>query len=125
VLTIIGLQSLSLVSNFSDIHILIDLLKEEQFLRTKQNRITIKMHSNINGKDLQSLLSLYNQEIDKLKEKLLNGESWENLKPQRANITELAIAIQKLHGYVVTNKIDKEAKPHVAQSSKLADEAAG
>jgi hypothetical protein len=83
------------------------------------------MHSNINGKDLQSLLSLYNQEIDKLKEKLLNGESWENLKTQRANITELAIAIQKLHGYVVTNKIDKEAKPHVAQSSKLADEAAG
>ena len=83
------------------------------------------MHSNINGKDLQSLLSLYNEEIDKLKEKLLNGESWENLKPLRANITELAIAIQKLHGYVVTNKIDKEAKPHVAQSSKLADEAAG
>lgn len=83
------------------------------------------MQTNTDGKDLLTLLSLYNQEIDKLKEKLLNGESWENLKPLRANITELAIAIQKLHGYVVTNKIDTDEHSHLAQPGKLKDERAG
>jgi hypothetical protein len=59
------------------------------------------MQLDITNSDLQTLLALYNHEIDKLKEKLLNGESWENLKPVRTNITELAIAIQKAHGYNV------------------------
>ena len=59
------------------------------------------MQLDITNTDLQTLLALYNQEIEKLKEKLLNGESWENLKPVRANITELAIAIQKSHGFNV------------------------
>jgi hypothetical protein len=59
------------------------------------------MQLDITNSDLQTLLTLYNHEIDKLKEKLLNGESWENLKPVRLNITGLAIAIQKAHGYNV------------------------
>jgi len=56
------------------------------------------MPLDITNTDLEILLTLYNQEIEKLKEKLLNGESWENLKPVRNIITELAIAIQKSHG---------------------------
>jgi len=58
------------------------------------------MQPDITSKDLPALLTLYNQEIDILKDKLLNGESWENLRNQRRNITELAIAIHKLHNYV-------------------------
>jgi len=56
----------------------------------------------IKGKDLPTLLALYNQEIDLLREKLLNGESWESLRNLRRNITELAIALQKSHQYIVT-----------------------
>lgn len=59
------------------------------------------MKYELKGKDLPTLLALYNQEIDTLKEKLLNGELWENLQTQRRNVTELAIAIQKLHSYSV------------------------
>lgn len=74
------------------------------------------MQLNITGSDLQTLLTLYNQEIEKLKEKLLNGETWENVKPVRRNITELAIAIQKSHGYNValagrTNMANQEKSP--------------
>lgn len=53
------------------------------------------MKHELREKNLQTLLSLYNLEIDTLKEKLLNGESWENLQIQRRNVTELAIAIHK------------------------------
>ena len=60
-----------------------------------------EMQPDITNTELETLLTLYNQEIEKLKEKLLNGESWENLRPIRSNITELAIAIQKSHGYNV------------------------
>lgn len=49
--------------------------------------------------------SRHNKEIDTLKEKLINGETWENLKNHRRNITELAVAIDKMHGYIVPNKI--------------------
>jgi len=48
------------------------------------------MQHDVTGKKYQSLLNLYNQEIDTLKEKLLIGESWENLKANRKNIRELA-----------------------------------
>ena len=50
---------------------------------------------------LETLLALYNQEIDKLKEKLLNGETWEATKSIRNNITELAITLQKSYNYVL------------------------
>ena len=64
------------------------------------------MQHDLTGKDYQSLLSLYNHEIDTLKEKLLNGESWDSLKVQRRNITELAVALQKKHGHVFPAKMD-------------------
>jgi hypothetical protein len=63
------------------------------------------MQLNIKGKDFQTLLVLYNQEIGSLNEKLLNGESWENLKSHRRNITELAIAIHKSHGHTVPERV--------------------
>lgn len=53
------------------------------------------MKLSITNTDVPTLLSLYNQELDTLKAKLLNGESWENLSQHRKNITELAIAIHK------------------------------
>jgi hypothetical protein len=62
------------------------------------------MQTEIKDHDLQTLLVLYNQEIDMLKEKLLNGETWDNLKKHRKNITELAIAIHK-NGYILPNKL--------------------
>jgi hypothetical protein len=36
------------------------------------------MKHELKGKDLRTLLALYNQEIDSLQEKLLDGELWEN-----------------------------------------------
>jgi hypothetical protein len=68
------------------------------------------MQLDFTNKDLQTLLTLYNQETEKLKEKLLNGESWENVKPVRRNITELGIAIQKSYGYIVSNKSSNPAE---------------
>jgi len=63
------------------------------------------MQIDIKGKDLQTLIALYSQEIDLLKEKLLNGESWENLRNQRRNITELAIAIHREHQFVISENL--------------------
>ena len=56
---------------------------------------------------LETLLALYNQEIDKLKEKLLNGETWEATKSIRNNITKLGITLQRSHNYILTG----QAKP--------------
>lgn len=76
--------------------------------------------------DLQALLTLYNQEIEKLKEKLLNGESWENLKPIRKNITELAIAIQKAHGInVALSGPLSQTSPSSSKTDKLNSEVVG
>ena len=66
------------------------------------------MHTEFEGKDLEALLVLYNSEIKLLKEKLLNGEPWDNLRDQRRNITELAISIHKLHNYIVPEKLIKD-----------------
>jgi hypothetical protein len=82
-------------------HFFLIWISKEQFLLPEANPNNHKMQLDITNSDLQTLLALYNHEIDKLKVKLLNGESWENLKPVRSNITELAIAIQKAHGYNV------------------------
>jgi hypothetical protein len=54
----------------------------------------------IKDRSFDTLFALYNQEIDTLKDKLLNGESWENLANTRRNITELAIALHRSHDYV-------------------------
>ena len=62
------------------------------------------MHIETQGKDLISLITLYNQEIDILKSKLLNGVPWEELIHCRKNITELAVAIHKSSGYKVPDK---------------------
>ena len=75
------------------------------------------MQLNITNTDLQTLLTLYNQEIDTLKEKLLNGESWEKLKPIRQNITELAIAIQKFHGFNVAKASSFDSRPSSANQT--------
>ena len=63
------------------------------------------MHIETKGKDLSALLELYNKEIDTLKSKLLNGIPWEELVAVRRNITELAIAIHRLHNYKLTDEL--------------------
>jgi flagellar biosynthesis chaperone FliJ len=50
-------------------------------------------------KELSVLLDQYNQQIDTLKSKLLNGVSWEDLQTLRRSITQLGIAIQKTYDY--------------------------
>jgi hypothetical protein len=81
------------------------------------------MQLDITNKDLPTLLTLYNQEIEKLKEKLLNGESWENLRVVRRNITELAIAIQKVHGFnvAIPKKVCASNTEEVVQTDPLPD----
>ena len=64
------------------------------------------MHIETKGKDLATLLHLYNQEINTLKSKLLNGIPWEKLVTTRRNITELAIAIHKSHGFDLPEERD-------------------
>ena len=51
------------------------------------------MNLTIENTDLSTLLTMYNQEIDTLKAKMLNGASWESLTPHRRQITLLAVAI--------------------------------
>ncbi len=53
------------------------------------------MQNKPKSKNVESLLNQYNHEIDKLKEKLLNGESWDNLVENRHDITRLAIAVHQ------------------------------
>jgi hypothetical protein len=57
-------------------------------------------------KHYQALLNLYNLEIDTLKENLLNGEPWDNLKVLRRNITELAMALHKSYGHKFSQNVD-------------------
>ena len=52
---------------------------------------------------LETLLALYNQEIDKLKDKLLNGETWEATKSIRNNITELGVTLQRSYNYILAS----------------------
>jgi len=59
------------------------------------------MQHKLKGRDLSALLALYNQEVEALRAQLLNGESWDALKQQRKNVTQLAIALHKYHNYVV------------------------
>jgi hypothetical protein len=53
------------------------------------------MNLSTENADLPTLLHLYNQEIDILKSKLLSGESWENLKMHRKNVSRLAMALYR------------------------------
>jgi len=47
------------------------------------------------NEDLEILLKQYNNQIDLLKEKLLNGVSWDQLVDDRTKITELAVSVRK------------------------------
>jgi len=49
----------------------------------------------------------------------LNGESWENLRNQRRNITELAIAIHKQHHSVVADNMRTHNPTEFPQSEDL------
>lgn len=62
-------------------------------------------------KDLSALLALYNREIDTLKSRLLSGASWEELAPNRRNITELAIAIHRSHDAKTPDYINAGPSP--------------
>jgi hypothetical protein len=78
------------------------------------------MQHSIKGRSFETLLALYNQEIDTLKSKLLNGENWDNLKNTRRNITELAIALHKSHNYIASaSKTGNPAEfPHPDKTSQ-------
>jgi hypothetical protein len=80
------------------------------------------MKHELEGKDLQTLLTLHSQEIDWLNEKLLSGELWENLQTHRRNITELAIAIQRLHNYSVAKNMKIGNPAEFPQSDHISAE---
>lgn len=44
---------------------------------------------------METLLDQYNKEIDFIKEKLLNKESWDNLVENRNKVRQLGIELQK------------------------------
>ena len=54
------------------------------------------MEKNLWGLDLNMLKIMYDNEASILKNALLNGASWEEVKDQRRKVTELAIAVHKL-----------------------------
>ena len=54
------------------------------------------MDKNLCGLDLNILKTMYEKEATVLKNALLNGASWEEVKDQRRKVTELAIAMHKL-----------------------------
>ena len=53
------------------------------------------MRSNLWEYDLTTLKSMYEEEKESLTNALLNGVSWDSLRDQRRNVTELAIVIHK------------------------------
>ena len=53
------------------------------------------MINNPGNDDLDMLLRQYNNQIDLLKEKLLNGVSWDHLVDDRTKITKLAVSIHE------------------------------
>jgi hypothetical protein len=80
------------------------------------------MEHDIRGKDYQTLLNLYNHEIDTLKEKLLNGELWDNLKVQRRNITELGMALHKAYGHKFSGKMSFGNPAEFPQPDKTSEQ---
>ena len=53
------------------------------------------MERDLCGLNLYDLNTMYEREAERLNTALLNGALWEELKDQRKNVTELAIAIHK------------------------------
>ena len=45
--------------------------------------------------DIDTLQTLYQQEVTRLKDELLSGASWDSLRDQKNRVTELAIVIHK------------------------------
>jgi flagellar biosynthesis chaperone FliJ len=80
------------------------------------------MQIEIKNMELSMLLALYNQEINTLKSKLLNGVSWEEMIHTRRNIIELAIAIHKSHHLVVTNHVGSANETTDYESMVVASE---
>lgn len=54
------------------------------------------------NKELETLMIQYNSQIDILKEKLLNGASWDSLAEHRNKIMQLALSIR--NSFVATTK---------------------
>ncbi len=63
------------------------------------------MSADLHNKDLSTLLAMYDQEVKKLENMLLEGKSWEEVQQMRRTITELAITIHKFHNYIVHDDI--------------------
>ena len=53
------------------------------------------MNSEFHYLDIDALQALYQREVNRLKEELLAGASWESVKDQKNKVTELAIIIHK------------------------------
>ena len=53
------------------------------------------MDKNLGSIDLNMLKTMYESEVTHLRESLLGGSSWEDLRDQRRTVTELAIALHQ------------------------------
>jgi hypothetical protein len=53
------------------------------------------MDSSLSEFDVDTLRALYERESGRLRQALLEGVSWDELRDQRKNVTELAAAIHK------------------------------
>lgn len=62
----------------------------------EKQRKPLLMDKNLCGLDVNLVKTIYEKEAITLKNALLNGASWEEVKDQRRKVTELAIALHKL-----------------------------
>ena len=53
------------------------------------------MDKNLCSIDLNLLKDMYDSEVTRLRESLLGGSDWEELRDQRRTVTELAIALHE------------------------------
>lgn len=60
--------------------------------------------------NLEALRALYEAESSGLRRALINGLSWDELKDQRKNVTELAIAIHKKIYSETGNPAEKQVR---------------
>ena len=69
------------------------------------------MDRSLSGIDVDTLRALYESESARLRKALLEGASWDDLRDQRKNVTELAAALHK-------NRMEKD---NPAESARRKD----
>lgn len=68
------------------------------------------MKSEWENLDINQLQSLYHESSRQLEKRLLHGASWQDVREQRKDVTELAVAIYKRLNRVAVNPAEQQTR---------------